>query len=187
MQYSTLALAAFTSVAAALPAPQIETPCTNEPFGAVAIHSGSDAHLQSATAWKGNLLVGGQQDATCESPSAYATFVIQDDTTAYLYADTLTQQLYVDRSGMGQGKSGYTNEGQSLPRNGEVKGWSISEDGYLVFDGMSPKACPTEVIGGSFSLWFSNADEPGFNKNCTGVALRAVKADSPVSCIYSSS
>lgn len=103
---------------------------------------------------------------------------------SYFLLSQPPQQLYVDRSGMGQGVTGYTTGAQPAPKNGERKGFSISEKGYLVFDGMSPKACPS--FDGAYSLWFTDLEKPAYQDGCLGVALRAIKADEPNSCTYSS-
>ncbi|KAF2193961.1 hypothetical protein K469DRAFT_188231 [Zopfia rhizophila CBS 207.26] len=184
MQFKNIAL--FATAAAAIPTPQIETPSGDDKFGLIAIHSGSPIQNVGATAWKGNILIGGVQNASCDSPSDFATFYLNNG-SAYLYAASATpQQLYVDRSGMGQGKTGYTTGAQPAPRNAERTGFSINSDGHLVFDGQSPQACPTGLEGNAYSVWFSSLENPGFNQNCTGIALRAIKTDSPVSCLYTS-
>ncbi|KAF2170431.1 hypothetical protein M409DRAFT_19252 [Zasmidium cellare ATCC 36951] len=184
MQFKNVAL--FAAAAAALPTErQLETPCPGDKFGLIAIHSGSPVQNTGITAAKGNLLIGGKNEATCDTKSdGFATFVVNDG-EAYLYStDNPPQQLYVDRSGMGQGKTGYTTGAQPTPKNGERKGWSISDKGYLVFDGESPKACPAK--DGAYSIWFTDLEKPAYQDGCIGVALKAIKSDKPNSCTYSS-
>lgn len=200
MQFKNVAL--FAAAAAAFPTErQLETPCPGDKFSLIAIHSGSPVQNTGITAAKGNLLIGGKNEATCDTKSdGFATFVVNDG-EAYLYStdnvrissqhgiSMLTstqppQQLYVDRSGMGQGKTGYTTGAQPTPKNVERKGWSISDKGYLVFDGESPKACPAK--DGAYSIWFTDLEKPAYQDGCIGVALKAIKSDKPNSCTYSS-
>jgi hypothetical protein len=193
-EYPTEA-AATTAVAppsytSAAPPAYTSTPSTPDggpqKFGLIAIRSGSPIQNTGITASKGSLFVGGTQDAQCDSESNFATFYLADG-AAYLYAASATpQQLWVDRSGMGQGVTGYTTGAQPAPRNAERTGFSISDRGYLVFDGMSPLACPG-ANGQGYSLWFTTAENPGGNTGCLGVALRTVDDDTPVSCRYSES
>ncbi|KAK4609387.1 Cell wall protein phiA [Fulvia fulva] len=90
---------------------------------------------------------------------------------------------------MGQGVSGYTTGAKPTPRNAERKGFAISKKGYLEFDGTGTMACPPgeKNKDAGWSIWFTNAKKPGFQEGCLEVALRAVKADKPVSCFYTSS
>ncbi len=133
-----------------------------------------------------HLIGGNQSDASCDAQGTnFATFTIVDG-AAYLYAASATpQQLWVDRSGMGQGVTGYTTGAQPAPRNAERTGFSISDQGYLVFDGQSPKACPS--VDGAYSLWFTDAEKPAYQDDCLGVGLKAITTETPVGCAYSSS
>jgi hypothetical protein len=187
MQYKALVF--FASMAAALPAPQIQTPTGNEPFGLIAMHSGSAVHLQSLTASKGSIKVGGTQDATCasKSPNNSATFFLSNGGMGLFTSDATPQQVWTDRSGMGQGVTGYTSGAQKAPRNGEYVPFSIDGQGNIVFDGTSPQACPINGGADGWSIWFSDAKKPGYNEGCIGVALMAVKAETPVRCVYTSS
>lgn len=183
MLFATLFV--VVGLAAALPGGGIQTPGKNDEFGLIAIHSGSPIQNTGVTAGHSHLLIGGKQDAACDSPSRFATFHLKDG-GALLYSHSgKPQQLYVNRSGMGQGATGYTTGAQSTPKNAERKGFSINKKGNLVFDGLSPKACPTGLKTGGYSIWFSNLEQPGHNKGCIGVSLRAIKSSHPVSCHYS--
>ncbi|KAF7192606.1 Cell wall protein phiA [Pseudocercospora fuligena] len=167
--------------------PTVPVPGKDDKFGLIAIRSGSPIQNTGIKASKGRLTVGGKQDASCDTKSDFATFYVQNG-EAYLYAASATpQQLWVDRSGMGQGVTGYTTGAQPAPRNAERKGFKVDKDGHLTFDGVSPKACPCKDKNAGWSLWFSTADKPGFNEGCLGVSLKAIKADKPVSCSYTSS
>ncbi|RDW68692.1 cell wall protein PhiA [Aspergillus mulundensis] len=180
----------FTSVAAvaSLAAAASAAPSTPETFGLVAIRSGDAVQYSGFNAAKGSLFAGlPKQNATCEgTDDGFATFYIKDG-GLYLYGTDETQQFYVDRSGMGQGKIGYTTgDSSSAPRNGELTGWSIDKNNHLVFDGSSPIACPNS-IDGAYSIWASaGVANPAGNSDCVGIAARVEKSDSPVACTYSS-
>ncbi|KAL4745805.1 hypothetical protein BDW72DRAFT_46159 [Aspergillus terricola var. indicus] len=178
---STAALASLAAAATAAPA-------TPETFGLVAIHSGDAVQYSGFNAALGSIFAGlPKQNATCEgADSGFATFYIKDG-ALYLYGSEETQEIYVDRSGMGQGLIGYTTgDNASGPRNGERTGWSIDDNNHLVFDGNSLIACPNS-IDGAYSIWASaGVANPGGNKNCVGIAARVEKTDSPVACTYSS-
>ncbi|KAI5357099.1 hypothetical protein Slin14017_G124200 [Septoria linicola] len=169
--------------------PSIPVPQKGDKFGLISIRSGSPIQNTGIKAANGRLTVGGKQDASCDKPSDFATFYIQDG-EAYLYAQSATpQQLWVDRSGMGQGVTGYTTGAQPTPRNAERKGFSIDKDGRLTFDGTSAVACPPgeQNKDAGYSIWFSTSEKPGFNEGCLPIALRAIKSDNPVGCLYTSS
>ena len=93
----------------------------------------------------------------------------------------------------GQGIWRYTTGAQPMGRNGERTPFTIDENNHLLFDGSSPAACPQrnpqgEILPGEWSIWWNDAQyNPGYNENCTNVALRAIKADKPVSCKYTES
>lgn len=170
--------------------PTVLVPGPEDKFGLIAILSGSEIQNQGITASQGHLSVGGQQDADCDKASNFATFYINPDGEAFMYAASVTpQQLWVDRSGMGQGVTGYTTGAQPTPKNAERQGFSVDADGLLTFDGVSAKACPpgSQFPDAGYSIWFSTSEKPGFNEGCLGIDLRAIKADEPVSCLYTSS
>ncbi|GJC93348.1 cell wall protein PhiA [Colletotrichum higginsianum] len=116
-----------------------------------------------------------------------ATFYLSDDGGLYLYAASATpQQLYADRSGMGQGKLGYTTGAQPAPRNGERTGWTIDQYGDLTLDGAGFLACPGSIEN-SWAVWVSSgvANPAGYT-GCLGVSVRAVEVKEPSSCVYTS-
>lgn len=176
----------FAGLAAAFPQNGLPRPGPHDEFGLIAIASGSKLQNTGIIAKHSELLVGGKQDAQCDAPNKrFATLYLKDG-AAFLYTKGHPpQQLYVDRSGMGQGITGYTTGAQPMPKNGERKLFSINKQGYLVFDGMSPKACPTGGPFGAYSIWFSNLDQPGHNKGCISISLRAIKSAYKVGCHYS--
>lgn len=167
----------------------IPVPAPDDKFGLIAIRSGSEVQNQGITASNGRLSVGGKQDASCDKPDTnFATFYIDSEGSAFLYAASATpQQLWVDASGMGQGIVGYTTGAQPTPRNASRGKFAVDIDGHLTFEGISAQACPTGNADLGYSLWFSTLEKPGYNEGCLPIALRAIKADEPVGCFYSES
>lgn len=193
MKFQILA-AAFAASAAAAPSLRMrQTNGTssigdNQPFGLVAIHSGSAIQYSSFGAAQNSILVDvPSQNATCTSGSAdFATFSLTNG-ALYLWtpAET-TQELYTDRSGMGQGILQYsTTPGGYLPgKNSETTGWKIDESGDLTFDGDGLIACPNS-IDGAWSVWTSaGVANPGGNSDCVGINARAVASNSADTCTY---
>ncbi|KAJ5206500.1 hypothetical protein N7491_002884 [Penicillium cf. griseofulvum] len=181
MQLKNLAIAASVSaVASAAPSTQ-----SSKTFGIVAIHSGSAVQYSAFNAAKSSIFAGlPNQGASCARPEEQqATFYINDG-ALYLYDKSATpQEIYVDRSGMGQGKIGYTTGAQPTPKNGERKGWA-EKDGHLQFDGSDLIACPNS-IDGAWSIWASaGIANPGGNSNCVGIAARVVETSDPNGCLY---
>ncbi|KAK1141912.1 hypothetical protein N8T08_008425 [Aspergillus melleus] len=173
---------AAAATAAAMPAAQVSD---NDTFGVIAIHSGSGVQNSGFNAAKSSLFAGlPNQGASCARPEEQsATFYIQDG-ALYLYdASATPQEIYVDRSGMGQGKIGYTTGAQPTPRNGEREGWAV-KNGHLEFDGSSLIACPNS-IDGAWSIWASAGnDNPAGNKDCVGIAARVIPTSNPNGCHY---
>ncbi|KAA8642778.1 hypothetical protein EYZ11_002924 [Aspergillus tanneri] len=154
-------------------------------FGVIAIHSGSGVQNAAFNAAKSSLFAGlPNQNASCARPDEqFATFYIQDGSLFLYDASATPQEIFVDRSGMGQGKIGYTTGAQQTPRNSERKGWAI-KDGHLEFDGKSLIACPNS-IDGAYSIWVSvGIENPGYNKDCIGIAGRVEPTSNPNGCRY---
>ncbi|MCI2435630.1 hypothetical protein KC274_14695, partial [Listeria monocytogenes] len=111
MQFTTLALTAATAATAmAAPAPQASTPNPDiVTFGVISIRSGSPVQNAGWGAMHKGLFTGAQpqEGAECYDGDAqnFATFVLnKPEGTLSLYTDGKPwQQLFVDRSGMGQG------------------------------------------------------------------------------------
>ncbi|KAJ5374436.1 hypothetical protein N7517_006442 [Penicillium concentricum] len=180
MQLKNLAIAASVSaVASAAPSTQSKT------FGIVAIHSGSAVQYSAFNAAQSSIFAGlPNQGASCARPKEQqATFYILDG-GLYLYDQSATpQQIYVDRSGMGQGKIGYTTGAQPAPKNAERKGWT-QKDGHLQFAGNDLIACPNS-IDGAWSIWASaGVSNPAGNSDCVGIAARVVETSKPNGCSY---
>ncbi|KAI0439584.1 hypothetical protein F4803DRAFT_530389 [Xylaria telfairii] len=174
------------------PATPLPTIGPNEPFALLSLRSASPIHFAQFQASQSSLFFYlPSQNASCddgEKPTDpdYATFVLSEDGGLYLYAHSATpQQLYVDRSGMGQGKLGYTTGAQPGPRNSERTAFSIDEFGDLSFNGAGFIACPNS-IDGAWSVWVdAGVTNPGGNSNCLGLAARAAKIEEGAnSCSY---
>ncbi|RAL11772.1 cell wall protein PhiA [Aspergillus homomorphus CBS 101889] len=186
MQLKSIVLAASAAAtAAALPA----TDCNqSETFGVVSIHSGSAVQYEPFNAAKSSLFAGlSSQNASCARPKEqFATFYINDG-ALYLYDKSATpQEFFVDRSGMGQGKIGYTTGAQPAPKNSERQGWSINSDNHLQFGGKDLIACPNS-IDGAWSIWAeTGVSNPAGNSDCVGIAARVEKTNDPNGCKYTS-
>ncbi|KAJ5087112.1 hypothetical protein NUU61_008419 [Penicillium alfredii] len=167
------------ATASGFPAAQSNT------FGLVAIHSGSGVQNSGFNAAKSSIFTGlPSQNASCARPKEQdATFYINDG-ALYLYDQSATpQEIFVDRSGMGQGKIGYTTGAQPTPKNSERKGWAIKED-HIQFAGNDLIACPNS-IDGAWSIWASaGVANPAGNKDCVGIAARVEKTSNPNGCLY---
>ncbi|KAK7745775.1 hypothetical protein SLS53_002492 [Cytospora paraplurivora] len=161
----------------------------NQPFGLVAIRSGSDIqYAPFSAALNGLLLDLPAQNATCSSTPApnYATFYLSEGALYLQTPSNITQELYTDRSGMGQGVLEYstTPGGYQAGRNSETTGWTIDQSGDLTFDGSSFIACPGSVDN-SWSVWVDAGNSnPAGLENCVGIAARTVAATSSVACTY---
>ncbi|KAI0205304.1 hypothetical protein F4808DRAFT_280185 [Astrocystis sublimbata] len=180
-----------TSSAAADPTSTIVRP--GEAFNILALRSASPIHFAQTSAALNSIFLNlPAQNATCDDGTKpieqnYATFFIADDGSLELWRHSATPQwLYVDRSGMGQGKLGYTTGAQPAPRNGERTKWEIDQYGDLTFNGAGFIACP-DSIDGAWSVWVdAGVVNPGGNKDCLGFSARTVKsAETANSCDYS--
>ncbi|KAF4435753.1 hypothetical protein F53441_13457 [Fusarium austroafricanum] len=162
-------------------------------FQGLALRSASPVHFNYLQAANNSIdLKLKKQGASCDNHDKkinQATFLLDGD-ELYLYkSDLPPQQLFVDRSGMGQGLLGYT-EGVAdpkFPRNGERKGFKINKDGYLEFDGTNFIACPNgkDLEKTSWSVWVgAGVNNPGGNENCLRFTVKAVEVKKPVGCSY---
>ncbi|EEU45673.1 hypothetical protein Neosp_004432 [[Neocosmospora] mangrovei] len=157
-------------------------------FEAMALRSASPIHFSAIQASKSFLSLNlAKQGASCDKKSDnHAVFNLVGD-ELYLYkTDNPPQQLYVDRSGMGQGVLGYTTGAQGIPSKAERKGWKIDKSGNLNFNGAGFIACPnSKKAGGSWSVWVDAGNaNPGGNKGCLGFTARTIKTTTPNSCEY---
>ncbi|KAI0909602.1 hypothetical protein F4824DRAFT_457789 [Ustulina deusta] len=195
---NTLSLAVLAGAAmvceAATTTPSSTAIAAGKPFGLLALRSASPIHFAQFDAALSSIFLSlPSQNATCDdgtqpTTADSATFSLSEDGGLYLYAASATpQQLFVDRSGMGQGKLGYTTGAQPAPLNGERAAFAIDESGDLTFNGAGFIACPNS-IDGAWSVWVSaGVSNPGGNSDCLGLSARTVEvADAPNSCIYTS-
>lgn len=192
-------IAASSLIASAAAAPALQARQTNSttipdntPFGLISIRSGSDVHFSTFSASNGGLALNvADQGATCESETNTATFFLSNGSLFLYTPSNITQELYTDRSGMGQGVLQYsTQPGGYLPgRNSETTGWVVDSTGDLTFDGSSLIACPRSAnttTDSSWSLWVSaGVTNPGGYSNCLGIGARTVEATEPIACTYS--
>ncbi|KAJ5538870.1 hypothetical protein N7494_008349 [Penicillium frequentans] len=176
---NVLFAASLAASASALPSTKSDT------FGIVAIHSGSGVQYSSFNAAKSSIFAGlKSQNASCARPKEQdATFYLNNG-ALYLYDQSATpQEVYVDRSGMGQGKIGYTTGAQPAPKNAERQGWA-TKDGHLQFAGNDLIACPNS-IDGAWSIWAdAGVANPAGNSNCVGIAARVESTSNPNGCVY---
>ncbi|KAF6825240.1 cell wall protein PhiA [Colletotrichum musicola] len=202
MQFKTLAALSLATAASALPTFTAVTNGTTNgtapglpadaKFQLMALRSASPVHFSKFQAALSSVFLQlPSQNATCDDREAVAaseaaTFYLQDG-GLYLYAASATpQQLYADRSGMGQGKLGYTTGAQPAPRNAERTGWAVDSFGDLTLDGAGFLACPNSIEN-SWSVWVSaGVSQPAGNADCLGVSVRAVQVSEPNSCSYTS-
>ncbi|KAK6206503.1 hypothetical protein LQW54_007685 [Pestalotiopsis sp. IQ-011] len=154
-------------------------------FGLMALRSASPIHFaQFDAAVRGILLDLPDQNATCASGTAdSATFYLKDG-GLYLYTTNITQQLYVDASGMGQGVFQYATGNETLPTNAQTVTFALDEYGDLTMNGAGFFACPNSIEG-AYSVWVdAGVANPGGHTDCLGFSARAVEITDPVSCDY---
>ncbi|KHO00756.1 uncharacterized protein MAM_01534 [Metarhizium album ARSEF 1941] len=169
----------------ALAGSALAVPYRPQAFDIMALRSASPIHFAPLSAAQGSLFLNlRHQGATCKGANNRATFYL-DESKLFLYSDgDVVQQVYVDRSGMGQGKIGYITGDARAPRNAEFDGWSIDPAGNLVFHNNILQACPGS-IDDSWSVWLTEVINPGGNTGCLGFSPRSLPIDKPVSCVYS--
>ncbi|KAH6688988.1 hypothetical protein F5X68DRAFT_189749 [Plectosphaerella plurivora] len=182
-------LAAAASVAAdgkACPAPEPDVK-----FGVMALRSASPIHFATLSAAQTKLALHlPEQNAQCEGEEELGAVFYIKNGELYLYGPSnAPQQIYVDRSGMGQGNVGYFDKNTaSGPRNGELTGWAIVDEN-LTFAGDGLLACPSNADGtGPWYVWAPvGINEPAGNKGCLGFSARAIPLTDPSRCTYTTS
>ncbi|KAL2015575.1 hypothetical protein VTK56DRAFT_5208 [Thermocarpiscus australiensis] len=191
MQLTTVLLALFAAAASAAPTGgSSPTPGSERKFGIMALRSGSPIHFAPVSAAQnklGLLFPDNKLDAQCSDGKARADaiFYIRDG-ELYLYVNEgQAQQIYVDRSGMGQGVLGYFDKGEtSPPSKGELTGWAVDESDNLTFDGTALQACPS-TADNSWYVWLAGVEKPAGQEGCVGFTSRTVTETDPVPCTYS--
>ncbi|OTA58958.1 cell wall protein PhiA [Hypoxylon sp. EC38] len=187
MFFKVFATASLLLGASALPQATPPAPLSPDAkFSLMALRSASEVHFASFEAAKSSIFLNlPSQNASCDAgPADYATFYLQDG-SLYLYAASATpQQLYVDPSGMGQGKLGYTTGAQPPPQKSLRTKFELDEYNDLTFNGAGFLACPNS-IDGAWSVWVSaGVDQPAGNEGCLGISVRAVEVLEPNGCLY---
>ncbi|KAL1800540.1 hypothetical protein ACET3X_000882 [Alternaria dauci] len=189
MKFTTAAVVA-TAAGLAAAAPTDSKIKDGDVFSIQTIRSGTvDLQYNNIQAAQNSLVINaGQQNASC-GPGApnYASFQLNNG-TIYLYTDNPPQQLFVDRSGMGQGVIQYTTGVQDLPRNGERQTFAINDNGELVFRDQTGQetgfqACKPSLNGG-YSVWLNGVTDPAGAEECLGFSARPIKQENPVKCYY---
>ncbi|KAF4304321.1 hypothetical protein GTA08_BOTSDO08120 [Botryosphaeria dothidea] len=172
-----------------IPNPNPPAAATNRTFGIMALRSASPIHFLSVVATQSGLQLGKKQDAACDKPSDYATFLLDNSTAKLFLYDgpkSSYQQLYTDRSGMGQGVLQYTRtRDQTLnPNRIETTGFVVPKDSPdLQFKDVGFLACPG--TGDIWSVWLdAGVANPGGITGCLGFSARAVDTTDPVACVY---
>lgn len=196
MQFTTTIFAlAAASIASAAPAAQAAAPvasdCENGGYFTLrAIRSGSAIQNSALSAAHSSIFVNlPSQNSSCDADivQTYATFTINNGELDLYTTFGPAQKLYVDRSGMGQGKLGYTTDPEIAPTNSERTGWAI-RDGYLYFGDAGLIACP-DSIDKSWSVWVSvGLENPAGNVDCIPFApsVSEVPQGTQVGCSYTS-
>lgn len=206
MKYTSATIAAVTMALASakdcnLP-PISEAVVPGDVFKLVALPKvANEIECEPFQAKANGLLIGDDfQSANCTTrlPRDHASFVLNGQGLLFLYTgdtpDNFTaQQIFVDRSGMGQGNIQY---GTGLPlqigKNQELGPFKITETSDLVFDNGNGavtafQACPPadgDKLTG-WKVWLAGADKPAGSEGCVGLNARAVKETKPEACEYS--
>ncbi|KAH7240965.1 uncharacterized protein BKA55DRAFT_576138 [Fusarium redolens] len=190
MQIKALLITPLVAAGLVSAAPKASSTPKTTYFQGLALRSASPVHFNYLQASKESFeLKLKKQGASCDRgvKTNEATFQLYGDELWLYSTGNPRQQAYVDLSGMGQGKLGYTTGAQPMPRNGQRKGWKIDKNGILTFDGASFVACPNgdNLEKTSWSVWVYNSiDNPGGNKNCVPFSVKAAKVEKPVGCLY---
>lgn len=207
MKYTTAAIAAATMAVASakdcnLP-PISERVVPGDVFKIVALPKvANEIECAPFQAKNNNLLIGADfQGANCTSRTSrdYASFVLNGQGLLFLNTgDTpdsfQTQQIFVDRSGMGQGQIQYTTgNAATIGKNQERGPFKITEEtSDLVFDNGNGvvtafQACPPyngDKLAG-WEVWLAGNPKPAGSEGCVELNARAVKDDKVEACEYS--
>ncbi|KAH6989112.1 hypothetical protein AUP68_04443 [Ilyonectria robusta] len=160
-------------------------PATSNTFEVLALRPATGIHFTGFQASNNNIMLKmSQQGATCKTATDnLATFKLVDGNLFLYHEGSTPQQLFVDRSGMGQGKLGYTTNVKDIPARWERKGWAVDSNGDLKFSGSGFIACP--VGDGTWSVWVNaGVSQPGGGQGCLTLTARPIKINKPNSCTY---
>ncbi|KNG45810.1 cell wall protein [Stemphylium lycopersici] len=206
MKYAAAAIAAATMAVASakdcnLP-PVSERVVPGDVFKLVALPKvANEIECGAFQAKNSGILIGAEfQGANCTSRTSrdYASFVLNGQGLLFLNTGNTpdnyqTQQIVVDRSGMGQGNIQYTTgNGVTIGKNQELGPFKITETSDLVFDNGNGavtafQACPPyngDKLAG-WKVWLAGAPKPAGSEGCVELNARAVKDDMVEACEYS--
>jgi hypothetical protein len=206
MKYTTAAITTITMAVAGakdcdLP-PISEAVVAGDIFKLVALPKvANEIECAPFQAKNNNLLINAEfQGANCTSRTSrkYASFVLNGQGLLFLNTgDTpdnfQTQQIFVDRSGMGQGQIQYTTGlDTTIGKNQELGPFKLTDSSDLVFDNGNGvvtafQACPPsdgDKLTG-WEVWLAGNPKPAGSEGCVELNARAVKDDQPEACEYS--
>lgn len=203
----TVAAAAASMAAISSALPQASSPFprpeAGDVFRLMSLRTGTEIQYGNVQASQGSLVINSpaENNKTCAINGDrenvtdginYASFSINEETGSVdIYTFNPPLQLYVDRSGMGQGNLRYTTGVQPIGKNQERGPFKINDDGDLVFaaGGLTGdvgfQACPG-AVGGGWKIWLSGVDKPAGSEGCTPFTMKALKEDPIMKCIYTS-
>ena len=202
----TVAAAAASMAAISSALPQASSPFprpeAGDVFRLMSLRTGTEIQYGNVQASQGSLVINSpaENNKTCAINGDrenvtdginYASFSINEETGSVdIYTFNPPLQLYVDRSGMGQGNLRYTTGVQPIGKNQERGPFKINDDGDLVFaaGGLTGdvgfQACPG-AVGGGWKIWLSGVEKPADSEGCTPFTMKALKEDPIMKCIYS--
>jgi hypothetical protein len=203
----TVAAAAASMAAISSALPQASSPFprpeAGDVFRLMSLRTGTEIQYGNVQASQGSLVINSpaENNKTCAINGDrenvtdginYASFSINEETGSVdIYTFNPPLQLYVDRSGMGQGNLRYTTGVQPIGKNQERGPFKINDDGDLVFaaGGLTGdvgfQACPG-AVGGGWKIWLAGVEKPADSEGCTPFTMKALKEDPIMKCIYTS-
>jgi len=203
----TVAAAAASMAAISSALPQASSPFprpeAGDVFRLMSLRTGTEIQYGNVQASQGSLVINSpaENNKTCAINGDrenvtdginYASFSINEETGSVdIYTFNPPLQLYVDRSGMGQGNLRYTTGVQPIGKNQERGPFKINDDGDLVFaaGGLTGdvgfQACPG-AVGGGWKIWLAGVEKPAGSEGCTPFTMKALKEDPIMKCIYTS-
>jgi hypothetical protein len=206
MKFTAAAAAAsMAAICSALPqaSSPFPRPEAGDAFRLMSLRTGTAIQYGNVQAREGSLVINSpdQNNKTCAingdrenttNGINYATFSLDEENgSVYLYTFNPPLQLYVDRSGMGNGNVQYTTGVQPIGKNQERGPFKINDDGDLVFaaGGLTGdvgfQACPG-AVGGGWKIWLNGVDKPAGSEGCTPFTMKALKESETMKCLYSS-
>ena len=203
----TVAAAAASMAAISSALPQASSPFprpeAGDVFRLMSLRTGTEIQYGNVQASQGSLVINSpaENNKTCAINGDrenvtdginYASFSINEETGSVdIYTFNPPLQLYVDRSGMGQGNVRYSTGVQPIGKNQERGPFKINDDGDLVFaaGGLTGdvgfQACPG-AVGGGWKIWLAGVEKPADSEGCTPFTMKALKEDPIMKCIYTS-